>query len=93
MLRSKPDPSVVPVSLHVSMVVEGMIVIRGNRGLLPSSTSERFLFQPALPVTHSRTREHETPDGVMGNGCGTPAVRGNRHFEARRQGVRPNPGP
>jgi hypothetical protein len=53
-LRSNPDSSVVPVSLRVSMVVEGMIVIRGNRGMLPSSTSERFLFQTALPATHSQ---------------------------------------
>jgi hypothetical protein len=76
-LRSNPDPSVVPVSLRVSMVVEGMIVIRGIRGVLPPSTSERFLFHPALPATCSRTREYETVDGVMGHGCGAPAVRGN----------------
>jgi hypothetical protein len=43
-LRPNPDQPVVPVSLRVSMVVEGMIVIRGDRGLWPSRTSERFLF-------------------------------------------------
>jgi hypothetical protein len=43
-VAANPDQPVVPVSLRVSMVVEGMIVIRGDRGLLPSSTSERFLF-------------------------------------------------
>jgi hypothetical protein len=53
-LRSNPDPSVVPVSLRVSMVVEGMIIVRGIRGVLPSSTGERFLFQTALPATRSQ---------------------------------------
>ena len=47
----------VPVSLRVSMVVEGVIVIRGDRGMLPSSTGERFLFYPALPVTHTPATE------------------------------------
>jgi hypothetical protein len=92
-LRSNPDPSVVPVSRRVSMVVEGMIVIRGNRGMLPSSTSERFLFQPALPATRTRTREYETVVGVMGDGCGAPAVRGYRYLEAGREGLRTDPGP
>jgi hypothetical protein len=87
-----PDPSVVPVSLRVSMVVEGMIVIRGNRGVLPSSTSERFLFQTALPATRTKTREYETVVGVMGDGCGAPAVRGYRYLEAGREGLRTDPG-
>lgn len=39
-----PVPSVVLVSLCVSLVVEGTAVVRGNRGLLPSSTSIRVLF-------------------------------------------------
>ena len=52
-VAANPDRPVVPVSLRVSMVVEGMIVIRGDRGVLPSSMSERFLFYPALPVTHT----------------------------------------
>jgi hypothetical protein len=53
-LRSIPDPSVVPVSLRVSVVVEGPIFVRGNRGMLPSSTGKRFLFHPALPATRTR---------------------------------------
>jgi len=40
---------VVLVSLQVSMVVEGMIVVRGNRGVLPLSTSRRVLFHPPSP--------------------------------------------
>jgi hypothetical protein len=52
-----PDASVVPVSLRLSVVVEGMIFVRGNRGMLRSSTGKRFLFQPALPATRTRTRE------------------------------------
>jgi hypothetical protein len=28
----------------------------------------------------------------MCDGCGTPAVRGNRHIKEGRQGVRPDPG-
>ena len=48
-VTANPDHPVVPVSLRVSMVVEGMIVIRGDRGMLPSSTGERFLFTQPSP--------------------------------------------
>ena len=48
------NPSVVPVSLRVSVVVEGPIFVRGNRGMLPSSTGKRILFHPALPATRTR---------------------------------------
>lgn len=41
----------VSVSLLVSMVVEGS---HGNRGLLPASTSVRFLNLPALPMADTR---------------------------------------
>jgi hypothetical protein len=46
---SRPARRVVPVSLRVSVLVEAMIIIRWNRGMLPSSTSERFLFQACPP--------------------------------------------
>ena len=46
-LRIDAGAPVVPLSLLVSMVVEGS---HGNRGLLPSSTSVRFLNLPALPA-------------------------------------------
>ncbi len=34
-VAANPGLTVVPVSLQMSMVVEGMIVVRGNRGMLP----------------------------------------------------------
>lgn len=40
-------------SLCVSLVVEGTVVVRGNRGLLPSSTRVRACFLSALPGTHT----------------------------------------
>ncbi len=43
-----PDASVVPVSLKVSMVVEGF---HGNRGLVPLSPCVRLSTLPALPAT------------------------------------------
>lgn len=48
-VAGNPGLSVVLVSLQVSMVVEGMIVVRGNRGVLPLSTSRRVLFHPPSP--------------------------------------------
>jgi hypothetical protein len=42
---------------------------------------------PALPGTGTRTRE----DGVVGDGCGTPAVRGDRLFEEGREGMCAHP--
>jgi hypothetical protein len=39
-LRSDAEPTVVPMCLDISMVVEGF---HGNRGLLPSSTRVRLL--------------------------------------------------
>ena len=52
-----PVLSVLPVSPHVSLEVEGTIVVHGNRGMLPSSTSVRLTVLPALPGTLTRTRE------------------------------------
>ena len=43
------------VSLWLSLVVEGTLFVRGNRGLLPVSTSVRVLFFPPSP-------EHMPPD-------------------------------
>ena len=48
-VAGNPGLSVVLVSLQVSMVVEGMIVVRGNRGVLPLSTSRRVLFHLPSP--------------------------------------------
>jgi hypothetical protein len=40
-------------SLCVSLVVDGTVVVRGNRGLLPASTRVRACFLSALPGTHT----------------------------------------
>ena len=56
-LRSYPDPSVVPVSPWTSMVVEGQSSSAGTVECCLSSTSGRFLFHPALPVTRTPATE------------------------------------
>lgn len=60
--------------------------------MLPSSTSVRFLFHPALPETRSCTSGYGLR-WVVCDGCGAPAVRGNRLLEEGREGLRPDTRP
>ncbi len=53
-----------------------------------------FCFTPVLPRnTHPcRRSAAEEGKGVIADGCGAPAMRGNRHLEEGWEGVRPGPG-
>ncbi len=51
-----PGSSMVLVSPFVSLVAEGTVVVRGNRGLLPSSTSVRILNLPPPSPEHAPTQ-------------------------------------
>src|SRR5664279_3438886 len=90
-----PSLSMVLVSLPYSMVVEGTIFVRGNRGVLPLSTCRRVLFHPPspqrTPSVESLPADSWEIGEVIGDGSSAPAVRGNRHFQEGCQGVRAYP--
>jgi hypothetical protein len=49
-VSADPGCTMLPVSPQFSLRVEGPV--HGDRGMLPSSTSVRILFHPALPEAH-----------------------------------------
>src|SRR5450631_1529387 len=91
-----PDSSVVPRACMSVWWWRAQFFVRGNRGLLPVSTSVRILFLSALPGTHTDQFELSRPGGLaegeVCDGGRAPAVRGYRRLEAGREGLRPGPG-
>jgi hypothetical protein len=59
----RPGLFVLLVSPHASLEVEGTSSVHGNRGMLPSSTSVRFLYYPPSPERAPAQRNNDLGRG------------------------------